>query len=129
MIVPVRLQLSRRAGFDLQALSRATNGLPALSVARPQALGNPFAVARMPDMRWCVYDSRLQGRTLAVCDDRRAAQREAVAFFGVFILDPAQAELRELGRALIAGRPANVACWCGPGEPCHGDTWLTVVRT
>lgn len=26
---PVRLQLSRRKGFDLQALSMATNGLPA----------------------------------------------------------------------------------------------------
>ena len=31
---PVRLQISRRKGFDLQALSIATNGLPAVNVAR-----------------------------------------------------------------------------------------------
>lgn len=29
MIAPVRLRLSRRKGFDLQALSRATNGIEA----------------------------------------------------------------------------------------------------
>lgn len=41
---PVRLQLSRRKGFDLQALSLATNGLPAVNVARPSKLGNPFTM-------------------------------------------------------------------------------------
>jgi len=39
---PVRLRLSRAKGFNLQALSRATNGLPAVSVARPSKWGNPF---------------------------------------------------------------------------------------
>lgn len=39
MTKPVRLQLSRRKGFDLQALSIATNGLPAVSVARPGKRG------------------------------------------------------------------------------------------
>ena len=42
MTIPIRLQLSRRAGFDLQALSRASNGLPAVNVARPGLFGNPF---------------------------------------------------------------------------------------
>lgn len=41
---PVRLQLSRRKGFDLQALSMATNGLPAVNVARPTKWGNPFPI-------------------------------------------------------------------------------------
>lgn len=41
---PVRLQLSRKKGFDLQALSLETNGLPAVSVARPSKWGNPFRV-------------------------------------------------------------------------------------
>ena len=39
---PVRLRLSRRKGFDLQATSRALNGLPAVNVARPSRWGNPF---------------------------------------------------------------------------------------
>lgn len=45
MTRPVRLQLSRRAGFDLQAHSRAINGLDAVNCARPGPWGNPFKVA------------------------------------------------------------------------------------
>ena len=41
---PVRLQLSRQKGFNLQALSMATNGLPAVNVARPSRWGNPYKV-------------------------------------------------------------------------------------
>lgn len=41
-IRPVRLQLSRAAGFNLQAHSRATNGLEAVNVARPSKWGNPW---------------------------------------------------------------------------------------
>jgi hypothetical protein len=122
----VRLQLSRRAGFNLQKLSRATNGLPAVSVARPGRLGNPFVVA--PDVgghMWRVVGP--DGRTLAVCAARPAAHGEAVAFFRAWLLEDAQAALRELGRATIAGRPSNVACWCAADWPCHGDVWLEVV--
>ena len=46
MTRPVRLQLSRRKGFDLQAWSREVNGLPAVSVARPTKWGNPFPVCK-----------------------------------------------------------------------------------
>jgi hypothetical protein len=38
----VRLQLCRAKGFSLQALSLATNGLPAVNVARPSKWGNPY---------------------------------------------------------------------------------------
>lgn len=40
----VRLTLSRNRGFDLQALSLATNGLLAVVVARPTKWGNPFVI-------------------------------------------------------------------------------------
>lgn len=42
---PVRLRLSRRAGFKLQHISRQTNGLAAVNVARPSRWGNPFRIA------------------------------------------------------------------------------------
>lgn len=42
---PVRLRLSRQAGFDLQRLSEQTNGLPAVNVARPSRWGNPYRIA------------------------------------------------------------------------------------
>ena len=42
MIRPVRLQLSRRRGFNLQRLSLETNGLPAIACVRPGPWGNAF---------------------------------------------------------------------------------------
>jgi hypothetical protein len=42
---PLRLLLSRRKGFYLQGLSRATNGLPAVICTRPGFYGNPFPTA------------------------------------------------------------------------------------
>lgn len=42
---PVRLQLSRKGGFNLQEQSRGINGLAAVRCARPGPLGNPAKVA------------------------------------------------------------------------------------
>lgn len=41
---PLRLQLSRRKGFNLQAHSKALNGLECVNCARPGVLGNPFVI-------------------------------------------------------------------------------------
>lgn len=46
--MPIRLVLSRRQGFNLQAASRAANGLEAVIVARPSRWGNPFVTPRPP---------------------------------------------------------------------------------
>jgi hypothetical protein len=48
-IRPVRLQLSRRKGFNLQALSRETNGLPAVKVDRSTEFGNPYQAGQDGD--------------------------------------------------------------------------------
>jgi hypothetical protein len=53
-MTPVRLQLSRRKGFDLQAASCATNGLDAVVVARPTKWGNPFVVGKDGTRAECV---------------------------------------------------------------------------
>ena len=47
MTAPVRLRLSRRKGFDLQALSLATNGLPAVKVDRSTMFGNRWKIGVM----------------------------------------------------------------------------------
>lgn len=44
MSKPVRLQLSRRKGFNLQEHSRTVNGLEAVNCTRPGKWGNPFTV-------------------------------------------------------------------------------------
>jgi hypothetical protein len=112
---PARIVLSRRGGFDLQAVSRALNGLPAQSVARPGPWGNPFTI-----------DAVMEETGL----DKDAAQAEAVARYGRWIkgeIDgPKAPPKRETIRTALAGR--NLACWCREGSPCHVDTLLVLAN-
>ena len=55
---PVRLQLSRKRGFNLQAHSIATNGLPAVNCARPGHYGNGWAVGVDGSAEECVAKFR-----------------------------------------------------------------------
>ena len=99
MTAPVRLTLSRRAGFDLHALSLATNGLLAVKVDRSTKWGNPFIVGRP--------SGYTGGRP--VQDQRHAARLyQSIAPDNDTLVRAAQAELR--------GK--NLACWCKavPGE-------------
>ena len=94
MTAPVRLQLSRRRGFDLQAHSRSLNGLAAVVVARPGRWGNPFRIGVDGDRATCVA--------------RFAARLEA--------------QPHALDLTVLRGR--NLACWCSLDGPCHADVLL-----
>jgi hypothetical protein len=102
VVTPTRLQLSRKKGFDLQAHSIATNGLPAVVVARPTKWGNPFRV---------VGSNGYADRAWAV-----AAHREYMC--GSSDLKPDVNELR--------GK--NLACWCDFEGPCHANTLLELAN-
>lgn len=107
---PVRLQLSRKKGFSLQAHSRSINGLEAISVARPNKDGNHFVIGIDGDRETCV---RLYRN-----DMERWRTEDAQAF--------------DLMRNRLRGK--NLACWCGVwdgnGEriPCHADILLEFVN-
>jgi hypothetical protein len=113
---PQRIVLSRRAGFDLQALSRQINGLPARSVARPGPWGNPFSIdAVMAETGF----------------DREAAQAEAVARHRRWLDGEIEAgrerpSLTDI-REQLGGR--NLACWCRAGTPCHVDRLLILANS
>jgi hypothetical protein len=111
MTNPVRLQLSRRKGFNLQALSRAANGLPAINVTRSGAgrgkYGNRYRVG-------------VDG-TREECIDKFRADIEAE--LSASIVNVSLIEM--LGEL----RGNNLACVCplpSDGEPdfCHAATWL-----
>lgn len=112
---PQRIVLSRRAGFDLQAISRALNGLPAHSVARPGPWGNPFTIAEV-------------AAELGLGKD--AAQAEAVARHGRWIRGEIEGPKAPPDRATIRAELAglNLACWCREGTPCHVDTLLKLAN-
>ncbi|WIY51957.1 DUF4326 domain-containing protein [Devosia sp. YIM 151766] len=112
---PVRIVLSRQAGFDLQAISQAINGLPARSVARPSPWGNPFTIEAV------MTETGL---------DKSAAQAEAVARHSRWMRGEIAADrprpTRQAVREALAGK--NLACWCREGTPCHVDTLLALAN-
>jgi hypothetical protein len=111
--MPVRLQLSRRKGFNLQKASLAANGLPAVSVGRPSRWGNPYKVEpafegdgiKLPEIT----------AETAVVLFRERWQRTLNNF-------PSMRERLETLRG------KNLACWCRPGAPCHADVLLELAN-
>jgi hypothetical protein len=100
MTTPVRLQLSRRKGYTLQAATIEANGLPAVNVARPGPWGNPYRVGpAMP-------------------------AAEAVEAFREMWSLMLKGRPDHARRQLDTLRGKNLACWCKPGEPCHADVLL-----
>lgn len=119
MIAPVRLQLSRRKGFDLQARSRATNGLPAVNVARPTKWGNPFRIGEP------YYPT--------AADAVRRFRAAVIGFDAGDSFCPPRAHPESTIGRIIADAPKelrgkNLACWCKPGAPCHADVLLELAN-
>lgn len=112
---PIRLQLSRRAGFRLQDVSRAANGLAAIIVARPGRWGNPFP-------------ARLVGAKAGLAGT--AANALAVSLFERWIGSGESPDWARAGtppaieniRQTLHGH--NLACWCPLGAPCHADVLI-----
>jgi hypothetical protein len=113
---PVRIQLSRRKGFNLQTHSKAINGLPAVNVSRPGPWGNPFIVGKHGDREYCVQLYRyLMAGYLAISLPNTAAE---------------QARARKhVAKHRHQLRGKNLACWCRlDGKACHADILLEIVN-
>jgi hypothetical protein len=101
---PLRISLSRRAGFNLQELSNQLNGLPAMNVARPSRWGNPFRVGEAAN---CV-----------------GTPAEAVRLYRVHLL----LRLARYPDLLEPLRKKNLACWCPLDCACHADVLLNLAN-
>lgn len=115
---PVRLRLSRARGFDLQALSRATNGLPAINCARPSRWGNRWR-ARLSAIGWICEDMR--SREVFNAPTEAYAIDLAVAHHRAWITPQANVVRDQL-------RGKNLACFCSLDERCHADTLLEIAN-
>ncbi|MEO6395527.1 MAG: DUF4326 domain-containing protein [Devosia sp.] len=112
------MQLSRRAGFNLQAASRALNGLPAKRVTRPGKWGNPFTIEEIAG-RYGLDPDAAQARAVALCGAWLRGSLEESLSPGT---PPTRAEIR----SALGGH--NLACWCRPGSPCHADALLVLAN-
>lgn len=122
---PQRLQLSRTKGFNLQALSIATNGLRAVNCARPSKWGNPFKMAGAEEMfaRRAAVDayrrlftqppSRLRHLILRITKGNNGRGEYRVSI---------------MKRSLPDLRGKNLACWCSLDMACHCDVLLELAN-
>lgn len=131
MAKPVRLQLSRRKGFDLQAHSMAVNGLPAVNCARPGRWGNSWKIgSRMLDPEKSSF------RPCVTAADTAQAFRQSVdwdpdepTYFGCLEIWGGYGPEHRNRKTIVAelcGR--NLACWCAPDAPCHADVLLELAN-
>lgn len=126
MTTPVRIQRKRTKGFDLQAASRAVNGLECVYVGRPTKWGNPFSPAGWFQigrktvwgiMCWSQSHPEITGSTDGFTFVE--SNEHAVAMFREYVsrFPPNTSPLR--------GK--NLACWCA-GSPCHADVLLELAN-
>ena len=107
MANPTRIQLSRRAGFNLQEFSRELNGLPAINCARPSRYGNPVKIGAV------IKSGPLKGQKIT--------REEAIREFETSYLPDMVRVDPEFLKPL---RGKNLACFCGLDEKCHVDILL-----
>jgi hypothetical protein len=103
---PVRIQLSRRKGFNLQEASRQVNGLAAVNVARPGRWGNIYRVGQF-----------------FTPQEAAAAHREHCT---LLLAGSGGRNFRATLNDELRGK--NLACWCKPGAPCHADVLLELAN-
>jgi hypothetical protein len=142
-VKPVRLQLSRKKGFDLQALSRETNGLEAVRVDRSTLFGNPCLCSRPTgcphdpgfDRTEWEYDDGTIDLLRCCVDVYRHYVETGLAgkptttgrlWFGIEAL-AGYPHRTELIAALPRLRGKNLACWCKSG-PCHADVLIEIAN-
>lgn len=112
-VAPIRIQLSRKRGYRKPPR--------AVVVSRPSKWGNPF------DWREALAEYG--------CTEREAKAtvvslyRDWLGDLVVRETDGEDAARSAVLNDLASLRGRNVACWCGPDDPCHGDVLLELANT
>jgi hypothetical protein len=86
-----------------------------VKIDRSTEWGNPFrvgATAKHP----------LSGRRTHI-----ATSETSIALYRAWLKTPAGQRFTRDARRELRGR--NLACWCKPGAPCHGDVLLRIANT
>ncbi len=109
MTRPIRIQRKRTKGFDMQAESRAINGLECVYVGRPTIYGNPYQTNIQP---------KTNEENQVLVDSYRlwlsmAKSRNPDTY--------ARINLEQL-------RGKNLSCFCRLDQPCHADVLLELAN-
>ncbi len=107
---PQCIQLSRTRGWR-----KPDN---AVVVARPTKWGNP----------WVVTLSRSVARAVALHRAWLLGELSDRDIAGTHIVATLNNRRQTVLAALPTLRGKDLACWCTPGEPCHGDVLLELAN-
>lgn len=119
---PIRLQLSRRKGANLQARSIEANGLFAVNVARPGKHGNPYYPGC--GIGFGGFDENMQPVHWPL---RTAA--DFVRHFREYMRLMRRDEPEKFEALVAPLRGKNCACWCKLDAPyCHADVWIELAN-
>lgn len=121
---PVRIQLSRKAGFNLQIESSKLNGLTCVVVSRPSKWGNPFKVTPEPVPMGCTTAARAVGKFHTEMLYALSAIKP-IGGLGRPGFNPPFIWMAE-NLDKIAGK--NLACFCPLNQPCHADVLLRLAN-
>ena len=106
---PKRIRLSREKG------SRLPEG--AINVARPSKWGNPFKVGEQMSI------GPIDFREIRIVQSNKMAVE---AFRNM--LERPRRRYPDLEEIISELHGKDLACWCGPGEPCHADVLLEIAN-
>ena len=109
-LMPRRIQLSRKKGFKFPPNT--------VKVDRSTKWGNPWRVG----MTILPLTGPEQGKEIII-DQARAVKMFKTGAMGK---GPAAKIFRDMVCKELRGK--NLACWCKPGTPCHGDVLLEIAN-
>lgn len=106
MIQPVRIQLSRAKGFNLQEYSRSINGLPAKKIDRSTKWGNHYKIG-----------------SYHIISGRPISLEYSLYLFKLLLMTKIRLKIIDIEEL----RGFNLACWCKESNKCHGDIYLKLL--
>lgn len=131
MTLPIRIQRKRTKGYDMQAESRAINGLECVYVGRPSVFGNLSACV-YPNCKldpdncngWCCVKGYRE-YVLSGLEDRPS---RGGTFNVVCDASEGYPYRTRLIKNLPRLRGKNLACFCRLDQPCHADVLLELAN-
>lgn len=120
MTQPVRIQLSRKRGFNLMRHSIERNGLAAVNVARPGKWGNPYYPGC--GIGYGGFDDQMR---MVMPEPTPTV---VVKWFRFRCEDMRKNQPKDFAAYIAPLKGCNLACWCKPGDPCHADVLLDLAN-
>ena len=131
---PVRIQLNRIKGFNLQEHSKTLNGLDAIVVSRPSKFGNPFK-----DIDDMVYVDAIHKRKILdrwvfyamITDSVNSVSMFRDMFYNINshqVDDSIYQRFRYMRDRIRDLENKNLACFCPLNTKCHADILLNFIN-